>query len=44
MNNKGVALAKLGKYQEAIAWYDKAIKQTQSTGNDIDIISNKAYV
>ena len=44
MNNKGIALDNLGKYQEAIRWYDKAIKQTQSTGNiDIDIVSNKAY-
>ena len=45
MNNKGLTFDKLGKYQEAIAWYDKAIKQTQTqpTGVDIDIVSNKAY-
>ena len=46
MNNKGVALANLGKYQEAITWYDKAIKQTQtqSTGIDMDAVSNKAFI
>ena len=45
MNNKGLALDGLGKHQEAITWYDKAIKQTQtqSTGVDMDIVSNKAY-
>jgi tetratricopeptide (TPR) repeat protein len=45
MNNKGVALDSLGKHRDAITWYDRAIKQTQtqSTGVDIDIVSNKAY-
>ena len=25
MNNKGIALDSLGKYQEAITWYDKML-------------------
>ena len=44
MNNKGLALDNLGKYQEAITWFDKALNQTQSSGIDIDIVSNKAFV
>ena len=44
MNNKGLTLSNLGNYQQAITWLDKAIKQTESTGNtDINIVSNKAY-
>jgi tetratricopeptide (TPR) repeat protein len=45
MNIVGAALDELGKPQEAIVWYDKALNQTKSSGViDIDIISNKAYV
>ena len=38
MNNKGIALRSLGKYQEAITWYDKALS---IDGNDTYAMNNK---
>ena len=38
LNNKGLALKNLGKYQEAIEWYDKALKIDP---NDIYALNNK---
>ena len=44
LNNKGVALDKMGRYPESIISFDKAISYMQPNNIDIDIISNKAYV
>ena len=38
MYNKGLALGNLGKYQEAIEWYDKALKIDP---NYVDALNNK---
>jgi tetratricopeptide (TPR) repeat protein len=38
MNNKGVALGGLGKHQEAITWFDKALAVN---GTDTDAMNNK---
>ena len=38
MNNKGLALNNLGKYEEAIEWYDKALKIDP---NDVNALNNK---
>ena len=45
MNNKGTVLDELGKPEEALIWFDKALNQTKSNNEtDIDIVSNKAFV
>jgi Flp pilus assembly protein TadD len=36
--DKGVTLAKLGKYEEAIIWYDKALA---INATDLDVLNNK---
>lgn len=40
MNNKGCILTKLGKYQEAIESYDKAL---EINPNDFDAWNNKGH-
>jgi len=41
LSNKGVALARLGKHEEAVACFDKALKINP---NDFDILANKDLV
>ena len=45
MNNKGVALANLGKYQEALQWLDRALGAIPADDIfNLDIMSNKAFL
>ena len=39
LNNKGLALGKLGRYDEAITWYDKAL---EIEPENIDVLANKS--
>ena len=41
INNKGVAIANLGHYQQALNWYDKSLKQVP---DNLDMIANKARI
>jgi Flp pilus assembly protein TadD len=41
LSNKGVALARLGKHEEAAASFDKAL---EINPNEFDILSNKNLV
>ena len=38
LDNKGLALYNLGKYEEAIEWYDKVLKIDP---NDVNALNNK---
>jgi len=41
LSNKGVALARLGKHEEAVASFDKAL---EINPNELDILFNKDLV
>ena len=44
INNKWLVLDEIGKPEEALVWFDKAIKQSKSDNEtDMDFISSKAF-